>query len=103
MVSSNFNGFFLFTQFRQNKYLHFIFIQSAMVLEALTYPFELNFPPSIVIMMLATTVQFTIFYFPLYFFSFQINDCVKWGSVGMNAGLIMMMNRRQTHSTSAMH
>lgn len=34
---------------------------------------------------------------------FQISDCVKWGSVGMNAGLIMMMNRRQPHSASATH
>lgn len=36
-------------------------------------------------------------------FDFQMSDCVKWGSVGMNAGLIMVMNRQKSHSMSAAH
>lgn len=32
---------------------------------------------------------------------FQMSDCMKWGSVGMNAGLIMVMNQQKSHAAAA--
>ncbi|XP_037048870.1 uncharacterized protein LOC119083283 [Bradysia coprophila] len=29
----------------------------------------------------------------------QMSECVKWGSVGMNAGMIILMNREKSHSS----
>ncbi|KAL5276728.1 hypothetical protein ACFFRR_002136 [Megaselia abdita] len=30
----------------------------------------------------------------------QMSECVKWGSVGMNAGILLLMNKQKSHSTS---
>ncbi|XP_049312258.1 uncharacterized protein LOC105226944 [Bactrocera dorsalis] len=30
----------------------------------------------------------------------QMSECVKWGSVGMNAGMILLMNKQKSYSTS---
>uniref|UniRef100_A0A1A9WID2 Uncharacterized protein n=1 Tax=Glossina brevipalpis TaxID=37001 RepID=A0A1A9WID2_9MUSC len=30
----------------------------------------------------------------------QMSECVKWGSVGMNAGIILLMNKQKSYSTS---
>lgn len=33
----------------------------------------------------------------------QVSDCMRWGNVGMNAGLIMVMQRQKSYSMSAAH
>ncbi|XP_017475683.1 PREDICTED: uncharacterized protein LOC108365957 [Rhagoletis zephyria] len=30
----------------------------------------------------------------------QMSECVKWGSVGMNAGMLLLMNKQKSYSTS---
>ncbi|XP_037936732.1 uncharacterized protein LOC119670525 [Teleopsis dalmanni] len=30
----------------------------------------------------------------------QMSECVKWGSVGMNAGMLLVMNKQKSYSTS---
>lgn len=35
------------------------------------------------------------------FFLLKMSECVKWGSVGMNAGMLLLMNRQKTHSATA--
>lgn len=30
----------------------------------------------------------------------QMSECVKWGSVGMNAGMLLLINRQKAHTTA---
>lgn len=37
---------------------------------------------------------------PFFLPNLQMSECVKWGSVGMNAGILLLMNKQKSHSTS---
>lgn len=49
------------------------------------------------------TWSFSIFILIFFYFLFllKMSECVKWGSVGMNAGMLLLMNRQKTHSATA--